>query len=128
MSSFGDPVKMRDDILPTMLDIYNHFMFIKKEKNASGEWDKFTHLSIKISCVLEDVRSLWDKTGIPHCLSSKDGERKISTLITKCKNLSKVPLARRPAATPGALYLCWDCGFWGDFASFHLHQLYLQDW
>ena len=97
MCSWGDPKKLRDDVLPTQIEVYNLYLFVKNDKVANGEWDraKFTPMSTRVNCVLGHLCTLWDKTGIPHCLSSKDGERKLTNLITKCQKVSKVPLARR---------------------------------
>lgn len=93
--AFGEPKKLRGDILPTELDVYNHFVYLRNEKLSTGEWSKFTPIAARLKPVLQDVCSLWDRTAIPHCLSSSQGERKLASIISKCQNLSKVPMARR---------------------------------
>ena len=96
MESLGDPVKLRDDNLPTKLDVYNHFLYIKDGKIASGEWTRFTpSLQERVQPVLADVCTVWDKTGIPHCFSAKWGKQKLVNLISDCRNLNKVPMSRR---------------------------------
>lgn len=95
MSSLGKPAKLQDDILPTELHIYHHFLHLMKVKFSTGEWRKNTELSVKLRCVRDDVAALWDLTGIAHGLTGKEGERKICTLLAKCRNTFKVPMARR---------------------------------
>ena len=92
MSSLGEPTKLRDDILPTELDIYNHFIVLRNEKLSSGEWSKFTPMAVRLTAVMVDVCTLWDRTAIPHCLTSSLGERKLANIISKCKTLSMVPI------------------------------------
>ena len=62
MSSLGEPTKLRDDILPTELDIYNHFIVLRNEKLSSGEWSKFTPMAVRLTAVMVDVCTLWDRT------------------------------------------------------------------
>ena len=102
------PVKLRDDVLPTKLEIFEHFLFLTKEKCRSGEWQKNTDLSIKIGTVRDDVKELWDRTGIMHGLGGKYGLRRISNLITSCKNLFKVPKLRRQAGFASELQVLFD--------------------
>ena len=108
MSNFGVPSKFGEDSLPTELDVYHHFLLIRDGKIASGEWNKFTSMQIKLKVLLGDVYSLWDRTGIPHCMSSREGERRLSNLINKCKNLSKVPLSRRDRGHANDLQILFD--------------------
>ena len=95
MSSLGEPKRLRDDILPTELDIYHHFIVLRNEKIASGEWSKFTTMAVRLKAVMVDVCRLWNRTAIPHCFTSTLGERKLANIISKCKTLSKVPMVRR---------------------------------
>ena len=95
MTSLGFPLKIRDDILPSKLDIYNHLLYLSTEKCKSGEWKRNTDFNLKVKCVRDDVAELWDKTGIVHGLAGREGEKRISYLLTMCKNTFKVPMARR---------------------------------
>ena len=108
MASIGEPKKLREDVLPTQADVFNHFLYLREAKTLSGEWSKFTPLSTKLKPVLEDICALWDLTGIPHCLASREGERRLVSLLDKCKNLSKVPLVRREQVPAGNLQNLFD--------------------
>ena len=108
MSSLGTAVNLRDDILPTKLDIYHHFLHLSKEKVINGDWKKNTPLSEKVKCVQEDVIKLWDKTGIAHCLTGKEGLRKITNIIINAKSTFKVPVARRQRGFADDLKVLFD--------------------
>ena len=95
MCSLGEPVQLREDILPTGQDIFNHFLNLNIIKCRSGEWKHNTLLSVKVESVLKDVAAVWDRTGISHSLAGKNGERKITSILTKAKKLNKVALDRR---------------------------------
>ena len=91
MSSFGEPVHLRGDVLPTELEIYNHYLY----KCASGDWTKNTELLVRVQSVREDVSSIWDKTGIPHGLHGREGKKRIQSLIFKGRKMNKVAMDRR---------------------------------
>ena len=93
---------------PPSWRFFEHFLFLTKEKCRSGEWQKNTDLSIKIGTVRDDVKELWDRTGIMHGLGGKEGLRRISNLITSCKNLFKVPKLRRQAGFASELQVLFD--------------------
>ena len=97
MTSLGVPAKLGGDSLPTGSQIYNHFLHLIKDKCSKGEWRYNTPFSDKVSCVMHDVTEVWDKTSIPHVLHTREGERRITSLLSKCKTLTKVPLDRRDA-------------------------------
>ena len=109
MPSLGEPKQLREDILPTKLDVYNHFLFTRDEKLASGEWTKFTPLlQERIRPVLRDICTVWDKTGIPHCFSTRLGEKKVTNLISQCRDLNKVPMSRRDKEQVQGLLTLFD--------------------
>ena len=95
MSSLGEPEKLRGDSLPTEHQIYNHFLYLIDENSTNGEWTKTTSFPVKVRAVLSDIKRIWDKTSIPHILNDRLGEKKLTSLLTKCKNLTKLPKKRR---------------------------------
>ena len=95
MTSLGVPEKLRGDSLPTKQQIYNHFLYLIQTNCSSGHWKQITSFHIKVTAVLNDVREIWDRTAIPHILESREGERRLKALLTKCKTLNKVPFERR---------------------------------
>ena len=95
MGSFGEPTQLRDDVLPTELDVYHHYLHLNNVKYASGDWNQGTNLSVKVKCVSEDVGELWGRTGIPHFLNNREGERRIQNIIMKSRKLNKVSMDRR---------------------------------
>ena len=38
MSTLADAVKLKDDILPTVLDIYQHYLYLNNIRGAGGTW------------------------------------------------------------------------------------------
>ena len=76
MSSLGEPTKLRDDILPTELDIYNHFIVLRNEKLSSGEWSKFTPMALRLTAVMVDVT-------IAYYVDITVNDIQISLIITK---------------------------------------------
>ena len=104
----GIPAKLRDDILPTKLDIYQHFLYLSREKCLAGEWQRNTDISVKVKAVRDDVADIWDRTGISHGLGDRKGEQRICNLISSCKATFKVPLARRQAGFARELQVLFD--------------------
>ena len=95
MSTFGESIQLREDVLPRELDIYNHFLHQSTVKYASGEWRQNTDISAKAKCVRDDVASIWDRTDILQGINTREGLRKIQTIIQKGKKLQKVAMERR---------------------------------
>ena len=95
MVPFGEPTKLRDDVLPTKKDIFNHFLYLKSVKEASGDWKQNTDVTVKVKPVWIDVCEIWNRTGYPHCLESREGERKVLNFILQGKKLNKVAMNRR---------------------------------
>ena len=95
MLIINQPVKLREDILPTELEIYKHYLYLNSEKLKTGEWTTNTPLAKKVKLLMADVSALWSKTGIPFLLVGFQGERRIMALITRCKKLNKVAIEKR---------------------------------
>ena len=97
MGTWGEPAKLRDDILPTGHDIYKHYRYLNIERVRSGEWNQNTSLFEKVKCVRSEVADIWDRTGIPHTLSGKckEGDRQVTTIVIKGRKLSKVVMNKR---------------------------------
>ena len=108
MTSLGVPTKLRGDVLPTEIQIYNHFLFLIQQKCSTGDWKNNTPLSTKANAVFNDVSVIWDSTAIPNMLKSREGMRKITTLLNKCKTLTKVPLSRRQPGFDNDLQQLFD--------------------
>ena len=48
-----------------------------------------------MKCVTSAAAVLWDRTEIPHKLNDREGERMVSSVLIKCRELNKTPLNRR---------------------------------
>ena len=108
MSSLGVPAKLKEDVLPTDIQIYNHYIHLIQKKCSTGEWKHNTPFLVKARAVCLDVSAVWDRTTISHLMNTREGERKIITLLNKCKNFTKVPLDRRPASFGEELHHLFD--------------------
>ena len=95
MGSLGEPCRLSGENLPTKLEVYNHYLYLNQEKLRLGDWKQNTKFSDKVRYVRDEVADIWDKTRIPHWLEGRDGLRKVSTLLIKCKELTKVAQDRR---------------------------------
>ena len=83
MLIINQPVKLREDVLPTELEIYKHYLYLNAEKIDTGEWTTNTPLTKKVKLLMADVSALWSKTGIPFLSVGFQGERRIMALITR---------------------------------------------
>ena len=104
----SQPVKLRDDILPTKLDVFQHFLYVSQEKYKTGEWIKKTDFSVRAQQVRDDVEDLWNRTGIAHGLGGKEGVRRVTNLINTCRNTFKTPMARREPGFQNELKVLFD--------------------
>ena len=102
------PSELRGDMLPTKLEIYNHFLYLSDLKCGSGEWQHNTDLSLKAKCVRDHVATIWDRTGIPHYLHDRIGEKRIHAIIQRGKKLSKVAMERRSGDYRQELEIMFD--------------------
>ena len=62
MGTLREPKELWDDVLPTGLDVYKHFLHLTNVKCASGAWKQRTDIHTKVSCLLGDISSLWNIT------------------------------------------------------------------
>ena len=75
-----------DDVLPTELQVYQHFLHLEEEKMKSREWKKNTPLATKARSVAVCISDQWDKTTIPLVdLSGKKAVR-VERLVTSVRN------------------------------------------
>ena len=95
MSKLGEASKLRDDVLPTELDLYNHYLYLNNVKGAAGDWKQNTTISTKVQCVRDDVAAIWNRSGIPHNCAGRLGEKRIMNLVNKCREMNKVAMERR---------------------------------
>ena len=57
----------------------------------------FTTTFSLVRRVRDDVVDIWERNGIANGLVVREGERRMATMITYCKNIFKVPVSRRQA-------------------------------
>ena len=81
--------------LPLKSNIFNHYLFLRKQKIAEGEWKSNVSLAEGARAVKIDVETQWEKTEIPHTLQGKQGEEKVKKVISQCKDLLKINQNRR---------------------------------
>ena len=67
MLILNQPVKLREDVLPTELEIYKHYLYLNSEKLNTGEWTTNTPIADIVKLLMADVSALWSKTGILSC-------------------------------------------------------------
>ena len=78
-----------ENVLPTELQVYQHFLHLEQVKMKSGEWTNYTPLTSKARSVAMSISSQWDKTSIPYMdLSGKNAVR-VERLITSVRNYKK---------------------------------------
>ena len=95
MSTFCEPAKLQEDILPTELDIYKHYLYLNNVKGPVGDWKQNTPMIVKVRSVRDEVGEIWDRSGIPHDCLGRTGEKRIMNLVTRCKAMNKVAMDRR---------------------------------
>ena len=79
-----------DDVLPTELHVYQHFLHLEQEKKESGEWTNYTSLTTKARSVAKCVSDQWDKTTIPHVdWSGRQAVLQVERLVTNVRNYKK---------------------------------------
>ena len=82
---------MNEGYLPTALEIYNHYLKVKQEKEDSGEWTHNISNNTVIKVICSDIKDVWDRTQIPNILTAqmRKSQKKVSDIIHKAKNLMK---------------------------------------
>ena len=55
-------------LLPTRMEVFQHYQYLTEVKNESGEWHKTTQKCVKAKHVVEDVANVWERGGLPHRL------------------------------------------------------------
>ena len=95
MWRIGDPVKLDPGSLPLKSNIFNHYLFTRKQKIAEGEWKSNVSLTEGARAVKIDVETQWEKTEIPHTLQGKQGVEKVKKVISQCQDLLKINQNRR---------------------------------
>ena len=78
-----------EDSLPTSLDIIRHYYYLIDVNCSSGKWRHNTPLATKLKDVTADVAAVWDRSGIPHHLHGRSGEKRILSLIRSYRNNNK---------------------------------------
>ena len=79
-----------DDVLPTELQVYQHYLYLDEVKKKSGEWNRKTPLATKAKVVASSIAEQWDKCSIPHeGLSGRKTELKVERLISRVRDFKK---------------------------------------
>ena len=99
---------MSGENLPTKLEVYNHYLYLNKEQLVSGEWKQNTKFYEKVRLLRDQVADVWDKTSIPHGLEGREGLKKVSNLLLKCRDLNKVAMDRRKEGFGDDLHTLFD--------------------
>ena len=115
MSTIFEASKLRDDVLPTELDIYKHYLYLSSVKGAAGDWKQNTSISTKVQCVRDDVAVLWNRSGIPHDCGGRLGEKRVMNLVNKCKAMNKVAIERRHEKFGDELNVLFDAAICKHF-------------
>lgn len=97
MLRLGEAVKLDQGNLPLKSQVFSHYLFLRNQKIAEGEWRQNTPLMVAAEAVKADVESQWGKTQIPHLLHGRPGDLRVSRLISKCQKLMQIAHERRQA-------------------------------
>ena len=60
MATFSDPVRLKEDVLPTELDIYKHYLYLNAVKIQDRTWVTNTPVSKKSGSVMTGSSSYLD--------------------------------------------------------------------
>ena len=83
-----EAAKLPEDVLPTEMQVFQYYLYLKKVNTESGEWPSVgMSMQAKMKCILPDIVYVWNKSGIPHFLDSKNGEEKLRNLLSRICNL-----------------------------------------
>ena len=108
MLILNQPVKLKEDVLPTELEIYKHYLYLNTDKLKTGEWTTNTPLTKKVELLMSDVSALWYKTDL---LAGSQGVRRIMALITRCKKMNKVAMEKRGEMFAQDLNVLFDVAY-----------------
>jgi hypothetical protein len=64
----GGGAAWKGDMLPTKMEVFQHYQYLTEFKNKSGEWHKTTQKCVKAKHVVEVVANVWERGGLPHRL------------------------------------------------------------
>ena len=64
----GGGTARKGDMLPTKIEVFQHYQYLTEFKNKSGEWHKTTQKCVKAKHVVEDVANGWERGGLPQRL------------------------------------------------------------
>ena len=78
-----------ENVLPTELQVYQHFLHLEQHKMKSGEWTNHTPLTTKARSVALGISTQWNKTSIPHMDLSGKNTVRVERLITSVRNFQK---------------------------------------
>ena len=65
------------NVLPTRLEVYQHYLHLNKVKISSGEWKQNIPVKEKVKYLTNDIAKVWDMAGMPHNLIGKTGDKRV---------------------------------------------------
>ena len=86
-SSDVEAAKLPEDVLPTEMQVFQYYLYLKKVNTESKEWPVGISMHAKVKCILPDIAYVWNKSGIPHTLEGRKGEVKVERLISRILEL-----------------------------------------
>ena len=95
MVKLGEEEKLSKGNLPLRSQVFAHYLYLRRQKVESVEWKSNVSVNDAARAVKVDVQAQWEKTGIPHSLDGKAGDKKVERLILKCKKMEKIAVERR---------------------------------
>ena len=93
----GQAERLDQSNLPTILQLFNHYLHLRSEKVSSGEWKSNVPKLTVVKEVVKDLLGQWSKTAIPHTKNNNTLEKKVVKLVEKSKVVVKTPVERRGA-------------------------------
>ena len=82
-----EAAKLPDDMLPTEMQVFQHYLYLKKVNTDSKEWPVGMSMTAKVKYILPDIAHVWNKSGIPHTLEGLAGVVRVQKLISRVSNL-----------------------------------------
>ena len=86
-SSDVEAAKLPEDVLPTEMQVFQYYLYLKKVNTESKEWPVGISMHAKVKCIIPDIAYVWNKSGIPHTLEGRKGEVKVERLISRILEL-----------------------------------------